>query len=173
MTAHRRAAGLIADAEAALDRRYDALDHDASPARQRELTAGLRRVVDGLPAWLSRPLTDDLLDHPLGRDAAPGAPLCLKVGDASLGEDREFGAVAPFLGAGHLTVDRDAGDPAVAAWLRGVLVRVLAALPGDALRVLPVDGGGLGSGFVPFQPMIDAGQWAAPATARDAYRDAL
>ncbi|GIE80580.1 cell division protein FtsK [Actinoplanes philippinensis] len=173
MTAHRRAAGLIADAEAALDRQYDALDHDASPARQRELTAGLRRVVDGLPAWLSRPLTDDLLDHPLGRDAAPDAPLCLKVGDASLGEDREFGAVAPFLGAGHLTVDRDAGDPAVAAWLRGVLVRVLAALPGDALRVLPVDGGGLGSVFVPFQPMIDAGQWAAPATDRDAFRDAL
>ncbi|MEV6304953.1 FtsK/SpoIIIE domain-containing protein [Actinoplanes sp. NPDC051861] len=126
----------------------------------------MRAVVDGLPHWLGRPLDATPADGVLGRDAVP---LVLRVGDAAL----DFGVVAPFLGTGHLTVDRDARDPAVAAWLRGTLLRVLAALPGDALRVLPVDGGGLGSVFTPFQAMIESGQWAVPATDRKAFRAAL
>ncbi len=46
-----------------------------------------------------------------------------------------FGVVVPFVGAGHLAVDSDARDPLVARWLRGVLLRVLAALPDGTLRV--------------------------------------
>jgi hypothetical protein len=84
-----------------------------------------------------------------------------------------FAVAVPFLGVGHVAVDRDARDPRVAGWMRGLLLRAVAALPDGALRVLPVDGATLGSLFTPFRGLVDAQVWATPATTLDGLRAVL
>ncbi len=166
MDAHRQAMAYAQDAEAAL-RALESDDTEAATAdvQQRRLAARLHTLAQsGLPSWLGARLDAAALEFPLGADALPDRPMYLRVGDANPLQDCVFWAVAPFVGAGHLAIDRDARDPAVAAWLRGTLLRTLGALPEGTLRVLPVDGATLGSVFAPFRPLVDAEAWAAPVT---------
>lgn len=163
---HRQAVAYLLDAEAALQ----ALESDEFPAatadvEQRRRVARLHSLAQsGLAGWLGARLDASVLDLPMGQDAAPDRPMFVKVGDACPAEDCVFWAVVPFLGAGHLAVDVDARDAGVAAWMRGLLIRALAALPEGTLRVLPVDGATLGTVFAAFRPMMDAQVWATPAT---------
>ncbi|MGH3738500.1 MAG: FtsK/SpoIIIE domain-containing protein, partial [Micromonosporaceae bacterium] len=95
----------------------------------------------------------------------PGkGPVALRLGAATPTPDTSFPAVIPLLGAGHLAIDADARDPAVAGFLRAALLRLLAASPAGSLRVLPVDGGTVGATFAPFQALIDAGVMPPAAT---------
>lgn len=163
---HRQALALLLDAEAELR----ALESDEFPAatadvEQRRRAALLHDLARaGLRGWLGAKLDGTAVDLPLGGDAVPDRPMFVKVGEARPTSDSVFWAVAPFIGAGHLAVDADVRDPAVAAWLRGVLLRAAAALPDGTLRVLPVDGATLGSVFAAFRPLMDAEAWAPPAT---------
>ena len=147
VAAHRQAAALLLDAEAVVQTMAaDGTSGVDADEEQRRLTRQLNELVySWLPGWLGRPLDDTIIDLPMGRDAVPGRPMYLRLGDAYTSQDSAFPAVAPFVGGGHLTIDTDARDPVVAAWLRGVLVRTLAALPDGTLRVLAVDGATLGA----------------------------
>jgi DNA segregation ATPase FtsK/SpoIIIE, S-DNA-T family len=172
---HRQAGSYVMDVEAELH----ALGSDAAAvadadAEQRRWVAKLHNLAQaGLPGWLGQRLDGTLLELPLGAQATPDRPMYLRIGDASPVEDAVFWAVVPFIGAGHLAIDTDARDRGVAAWLRGILLRALAALPEGALLVLPVDGATLGAVFTPFRPLVEAEAWQAPATDLDGLRLAL
>jgi S-DNA-T family DNA segregation ATPase FtsK/SpoIIIE len=163
---HRQAASLLLDAEAVVE----ALETDQFAAATadvelRRLAAQLQGVAQAeLGGWLGAQLDSSVVGRPLGEDAVADRPLWLKVGEARPTPDSMFWAVAPFVGAGHLVIDMDARDRAVAAWLRGVLLRTVAALPDGSVRVLPVDGAMLGAMFTAFRPLVDAEAWAAPVT---------
>ncbi|MDI6099287.1 hypothetical protein QLQ12_11855 [Actinoplanes sp. NEAU-A12] len=81
---HRRAASLLLDAEATVG----ALEDDqfagaTSDGEVRRLVAQVQAVAQaGLPGWLGQPLDGSILGRPLGRDAPPGGPLFLRVGEA-------------------------------------------------------------------------------------------
>ncbi|GAA4961544.1 FtsK/SpoIIIE domain-containing protein [Actinoplanes utahensis] len=172
---HRQAASLLLDAESAVagleDDQFAGATADGA---LRRLVAQLQVVAQaGLPGWLGMPLDGRIVSRPLGQDARSGGPLFLRVGDAEPIRGSVFWAAAPFVGAGHLAIDTDARDRSVAAWLRGVLVRTIAALPEGSVRVLPVDGAMLGSAFTAFRPLIDAEAWATPATNLAGLRTAL
>ncbi|MFC7548009.1 FtsK/SpoIIIE domain-containing protein [Plantactinospora sp. GCM10030261] len=163
---HRQALGFLLDAEAEL-RALESDDFTAATAdvEQRRRVARLHSLAQsGLRGWLGARLDGSAVELPLGQDAVPDRPMFLRVGDAQPTSDTVFWVVAPFIGAGHLAIDSDVRDPATAAWLRGVLLRVMATLPDGALRVLPVDGATLGSVFAAFRPMVEADAWAPPAT---------
>jgi DNA segregation ATPase FtsK/SpoIIIE, S-DNA-T family len=163
----------------AIDGQVGALTSDGAAAaeadaEQRRAAARLHQLAQsGLTGWLGRRLDSDLLEHPLGTEAAPDRPMYLRIGDASPVPDSVFWAVAPFIGVGHLAVDVDARDHRIAGWLRAVLLRTLAALPEGALRVLPVDGATLGAVFNPFRPLVEAEAWQAPATDLGGLRSVL
>jgi hypothetical protein len=142
--------------------------------RQRILAGQLAQIAAQLaPGWLGCHLDPDAMGRGLGTDAAEGQPVLLRVGDAHPVPDTGFPVVAPLLGVGHLAVDLDARDQRVGAWLRGLLLRLVAALPDGSLRVLPVDGATLGAAFGAFRPLIDADVWASPATDLDGLRRVL
>jgi hypothetical protein len=172
---HRQASAYLQDAQA----QVQAIGADEFPVataevEQRRLATVLHNLAQaGLPGWLGQPLDGSLLELPVGEAATVDHPMFVRVGDAAPLADSGFWVVAPFIGAGHLAIDTDARDPAVAAWLRGLLVRALAALPEGTLRVLLVDGATLGSVFASFRPMIDAEAWAKPATDLAALRSVL
>jgi len=163
---HRQAASLLLDAQAAVESldsdQFDAATADVEVRRLAVRLYGL--ALSGLPGWLGLPLDSSLAGRPLGQDATADSPLWLKVGEAWPLPDCVFWAVAPFVGAGHLAIDTDARDPRVAAWLRGILLRTVAALPEGTVRVLPVDGAMLGAVFAAYRALVDAEAWAAPVT---------
>jgi len=172
---HRRAVAYLLDAEAAVERLsgddFDAATTDVEIRRLSEHLQGLARA--GLPGWLSQPLNASTVERARGSDATLNRPLWLKVGEAWPLQYATFWAVAPFVGAGHLTIDTDARDRQVAAWLRGILLRTVAALPEGTVRVAPVDGAMLGAAFTAFRPLVDAEAWAATATDLAGLRAAL
>jgi hypothetical protein len=123
--------------------------------------------------WLGCELDSAARSRKLGIDAQPGEPMYVRAGTATPAPGATFAVPVPFLGAGHLAIDRDARDRRVAGWLRGLLLRSLAALPEGSLRVLPVDGGTLGAVFAPFRQLVEAQVWWRPATDLDALRAVL
>jgi len=76
----------------------------------------------------------------------------------------DFPAVVPLAGGTHLALDADARHPAVAALLRTLVVRLLAAAPPGSVRVSALDSAALGATFLPLQPLVDAGVLHPPAT---------
>ncbi|MGC4894716.1 FtsK/SpoIIIE domain-containing protein [Micromonospora sp. DT31] len=165
VTAHREA---VSHVDAARVRLRDRAGQDGVSTQAREearrFAAGMQRLAEGLtPGWLGCRLAHAAADIPTGADAALGRPIPVRLGDASPVAGSAFSVVVPFVGAGHLAVDSDTRDPAVARWLRGLLLRVLAALPDGALRVAAVDGATLGAVFGPFRAMVDAEAWRRPA----------
>jgi S-DNA-T family DNA segregation ATPase FtsK/SpoIIIE len=145
-----------------------------SAQSQRELATRLALVAPTLaPGWLGADLDNAVANRPLGADAMMGRPALMRVGTARPVPDAEFPALVPFLGGGHIAIDADARDPRVTAWLRAMLLRTMASLPGGAVRVIPVDGGTLGAVFGPFRTLVDVEAWRKPITNVDGFRHAF
>ncbi|TDC30425.1 FtsK/SpoIIIE domain-containing protein [Micromonospora sp. KC213] len=175
VAAHREA---VSHVEAARARLRDRAGDDGVPGQAgeeaRRFAAGMQRLAEGLtPGWLGCRLDATAVDLPTGVDAVPGRPLAVRLGEASPVAGSVFSVVVPFVGAGHLAVDSDARDPSVARWLRGVLLRVLAALPDGVLRVAAVDGATLGAVFGPFRAMVEAEAWSRPAVDLPGFQQVL
>jgi hypothetical protein len=172
---HRRAGAHVQDIEAeAQALAADPFAAATADSQARRWVAKLHSLAQsGLPGWLGQRLDSALLELPLGEQASVDRPMYLRIGDASPVEDSMFWAAVPFIGSGHLAIDADARDRRISGWLRGILLRTLAALPEGALRVLPVDGATLGAVFTPFRPLVDAEAWQAPVTDLDGLRSVL
>jgi hypothetical protein len=97
----------------------------------------------------------------------------VRIGEAEPVPGAAFGVVVPLTGVGHLAIDRDARDPAVAGLLRSVLTRLLASFPAGTLRVLAVDGGALGAPLAPFAALVPAGVMNEPVTDVAGLRNVL
>ncbi|MDG4828048.1 FtsK/SpoIIIE domain-containing protein [Solwaraspora sp. WMMD1047] len=165
---HRQAAAIAAAAEAALDAAPPAVP---DLREQREVARRLRAAAALLaPGWLGAPLASRFARTPLN---GPGTPMFVRIGTAQPLDDARFPALVPLLGAGHLSIDTDGRDPRVAALLRALLVRLLAATPAGSLLVRAVAGAGTGPVFAPFAPLADAGLLPPPATDLDSLRTLL
>ncbi|MFY1686753.1 FtsK/SpoIIIE domain-containing protein [Plantactinospora sp. WMMB782] len=90
-------------------------------------------------------------------------PLPMRLGVASTPHG-DFPAVVPLSGGTHLAVDADARDGRVAALLRTLVVRLLAAAPPGSVRVAGLDSAALGATFLPLRVLIEAGAMPPPAT---------
>ncbi|MBE1492274.1 hypothetical protein H4W31_007912 [Plantactinospora soyae] len=90
-------------------------------------------------------------------------PLPVRLGVATT-MDGEFPAVVPLHGGTHLAIDTDARDRRVAALLRTLVVRLLAAAPAGSVRVSVLDAAALGATFLPLRALVDAGALPPPAT---------
>ena len=140
---------------------------------QAALVQQLQQAAQALtPGWWTASW-DSLLDQRgLGLDGMPGRPSLLRIGVAHPVSEG-FPVIVPFLGAGHVCVDADARDPRVAGFLRGVLLRVMAAMPAGSVRALVVDGGTLGATFTPLRPLVTADLMSEPAIDLDGFRRVL
>ncbi|AVT39281.1 FtsK/SpoIIIE domain-containing protein [Plantactinospora sp. BB1] len=90
-------------------------------------------------------------------------PLPVRLGVAST-VDGSFPAVVPLSGGTHLAIDTDARDGRVAALLRTLVVRLLAAAPAGSVRVSALDSAALGATFLPLRVLVEAGAVPPPAT---------
>lgn len=136
---------------------------DPGPPGLADLVHRLEQAGDALtPGWWTASWDAPPSDRGFGLDGAPGRWSLVRIGAAPVGDG--FPVVVPFVGAGHLALDVDGSDVRVAGFLRGVLLRVLAAMPAGSVRVLGVDGAGLGGTFAPLRPLIGAGLMSEPAT---------
>ncbi|MEO3821101.1 FtsK/SpoIIIE domain-containing protein [Plantactinospora sp. B24E8] len=90
-------------------------------------------------------------------------PLPVRLGWADT-VDGDFPAVVPLAGGTHLALDTDARHPAVAALLRTLVVRLLAAAPPGSVRVSVLDSAALGATFLPLRSLVEAGVLHPPAT---------
>ena len=175
VAAHREA---VSHVEAARAQLRDRAREDGTSAQAREdarqFASGMQRLAKKLtPGWLGCPLDSAAADLPTGVNGALGRPMPVRLGEASVTAGSVFSVVVPFVGAGHLAVNSDARDPSVARWLRGVVLRVLAALPDGALRVAAVDGATLGAVFGPFRAMVEAEAWRRPAIDLPGFQQVL
>jgi DNA segregation ATPase FtsK/SpoIIIE, S-DNA-T family len=172
---HREALSHLEAVRAALSARLsDGSSSASSAAQQRQLAGRLHDLTASVAAsWWGCRLGPQPSRRNLGLDGQVGRPALVRIGDGAPLPDASFSVVVPFLGAGHLAIDVDARDRRVAQWLRGLLLRAVAALPDGAVRVLPVDGGTLGAVFAPFRSLMDAEAWAHPATDLDGLRTML
>src|SRR5687768_12527953 len=135
---HREAASHTEAAKAELARRGTPAPMSAhAVAVYQRLAEQLNRSASTLVrGWLGCELDSSARSRKLGIDAQLGEPMYLRAGTASPAQGAAFLVPVPFLGVGHIAIDRDARDGRVAGWLRGMLLRTLAALPEGALRVL-------------------------------------
>lgn len=176
ITAHREALGLLAAIRERLDRLEADSVHSAESAQeQTALAVQLERsAAVAAPNWLGASWRAiDSERFPLESDARPGDRVMIRVGDAQPVPGVGFPVIVPFLGVGHLVIDRDAREPAVAGLLRSVLARLLAAFPAGMLRILAVDGGALGAPLAPFRALVPAGVMREPVTELDEFRNLL
>ncbi len=175
VAAHREAVSFVEAARARLrDRAGQAGVAAQAHEEARRFAAGMQRFAEGLtPGWLGCRWDSSAADLPTGVDAVPGRPVAVRLGEASPVAGSVFAVVVPFVGAGHLAIDADARDPVVARWLRGVVLRVLAALPDGVLRVAAVDGATLGAVFGPFRSMVEAEVWRRPAIDLPGFQQVL
>ncbi|HET6213544.1 MAG TPA: FtsK/SpoIIIE domain-containing protein, partial [Micromonosporaceae bacterium] len=169
--AHRRALARVAAARTALTASGAP---PADPDQLRDTAARLRRAAEELaPGWLGADLgfagAMPTFDHP----APPHAVQRVRVGLGYPTADLPFPALVPLLGGNHLAIDADARDPRVAALLRTLVVRLLAANPAGTIRVRTLDQAALGATFLPLRPLVEAGVLADPATGEDGVRELL
>jgi hypothetical protein len=173
VTFHRRGAGML---DAVRDRllrlEIESAHIPDSQAEQTALAAQLRDVGARLSAgWLGTDWADVTADRfPLGGLELTSGVAVVRVGTAEPLPGVSFPALVPLLGAGHLTIDRDARDPRVRDLLQSLLLRLVAAHPLGDLRVLCVDGSGLGAAFSPFRPLVEAEVVSPTATDAAAMR---
>lgn len=172
LTAHWQA---IAHLEAA---RQAAADQAVPPLGSlmpvREVVARLGHVGTTLgQGWLAADLGLEV-SAPPGTVAAAHEPQLVRVGEARLEPAGGFPALVPLLGGTHLTMDAvDGRNPRVAALLRTLTLRLVAACQPGLLRALTIDQAALGAVFLPLRPLVDAGVIAAPATSDDTVRRVL
>jgi S-DNA-T family DNA segregation ATPase FtsK/SpoIIIE len=174
--AHRRALGGLAEVRRRLGQmEAEAGQSPAAVSEQQRLVAELRRLgADLAQGWLGAPWpVVESSRFPVEQETAPGRTAMIRIGDAEPVPGASFGVVVPLTGAGHLSIDRDARDPAVAGLLRSVLTRLLAAFPAGTLRILAVDGGALGAPLAPFAALVPAGVMNEPVTDVAGLRNVL
>jgi DNA segregation ATPase FtsK/SpoIIIE, S-DNA-T family len=155
-TAYGRAVAAHREALAALD-----AARRARPSEPAEPTA-LRETVERL-----RAAGEALQSRPVWTESGP---VPFRVGDVHVAGG-VFPALVPLAHGAHLAVDADARDPRVAALLRTLLVRLLAAAPPGRLRARVIDRAALGAAFGPLRPLVDAGVVAEPATTDGEIRE--
>ncbi len=176
ITAHREALGLMAAIRDRLDRLEADSAHSAESAQQQTaLAAQLERAAaEAAPGWLGAPWNViNERRYALGTAAEPGRSTTIRIADAHPLPGVGFPVVVPLIGAGHLTIDRDGRDPAVAGLLRALITRLLAAFPPGVLRILAVDGGALGAALAPFRALVPVGVMNAPVDELDEFRELL
>jgi hypothetical protein len=149
---HREAAAIAAASRRALERQQPEPTH---AAEQHEVVEQLRSIAARLaPGWLGAPLGDLDPAVPLG---ACDMPPYVRIGTALPLKGAHFPVIVPLLTHGHLTFETDARDPHVAALLRAVVLRLLAAAPAGTLHVRTVDPAGPDEIFAPFAPLAGTG----------------
>ncbi|MDQ1293213.1 MAG: segregation ATPase FtsK/SpoIIIE, family [Actinomycetota bacterium] len=143
-------------------------------AEQSLIVRNLQEICETLADGWSTAGWDWLLggSPPLGREEPQTRQFLLRIGTVHPVSEG-FPLLVPFLSSGHLAIDTDARDERVAGLLRGVLLRVLAAVPTGSVRVLPVDAGTLGSTFTPLLPLVNAELMTRPAIDLEGLRGVL
>jgi hypothetical protein len=124
------------------------------PGEQHHLAGQLQSCASHLaPGWLGAPLDDGRVNaRQLAMQSA--WPAFVRIGEAHALGDARFPVVVPLLGAGHLAFDADARDPRVAAALRSVLLRLLAAAPPGLIEVRAVDAAGSADTLAPYRGVV-------------------
>src|SRR4051794_11151025 len=150
--------------------------HSAESAQQQTAIAVQleRLAAEAAPDWLGAPWS--LINERHFRAeprVVPGQVVMIRVADAQPLPGVGFPVIVPFIGVGHLAIDRDARDPAVAGLLRSLVTRLLASYPAGMLRILAVDGGALGAPLAPFRALVPAGVMNEPVTELDEFRNVL
>jgi hypothetical protein len=176
VSTHLEAWGLLGAVRERLDRLEGDSTHSAESAQQQTaLAARLERAAaEAAPQWLGASWhVVGEQRFPLERAARPGEPTMIRVADAQPLPGVGFPVVVPFVGAGHIALDADARDPAVAGLLRSVITRLIAAFPAGQLRILAVDGGALGAPLAPFHALVPAGVMNRPVSGTEDFRDVL
>ncbi|GAB3142354.1 FtsK/SpoIIIE domain-containing protein [Micromonospora sonneratiae] len=176
VTAHRDAQTHLAAARAALT---DTTEQAAAGHAAGRVTADtvhrLRAIGEVLATgWLGgdgRSNNDPTAEPPFGTENLRGR-IAVRLGTATTAYG-SFPALVPLAGGAHLAIDADARDPQVAALLRRLVVRLLAAAQPGRLRVLTADTAALGGTFVPLRPLIEAGLLAEPVTSEQDVADLL
>ncbi|MFV2022491.1 FtsK/SpoIIIE domain-containing protein [Micromonospora sp. LOL_023] len=176
-TAYRRALAAHRQAIAHLTTARRAISDSAAPPPPdlRDVTERLRRVGETLttgatsatgdlaagPApvrvGMARPVA---MADPVGSATGAGAGAATGGGGAS---GVEFPALVPLGAGAHLAIDADARQPRVAALLRSLVVRLLAAAPPGTVRVIALDTTSMGATFLPLRPLVEASVLAQPA----------
>jgi DNA segregation ATPase FtsK/SpoIIIE, S-DNA-T family len=176
VTAHREALGLLAAVRDRLDRLEAESAHSGESAQQQTAFAVQleRLAAEAAPDWLGAPWSV-INERRFGAEprVRPGQSVLIRVGDAQPLPGVGFPVIVPFLGIGHITIDKDARDPVVAGLLRSLLARLLASCPAGALRILAVDGGALGAPLAPFRALVPVGLMNEPVTELDEFRNLL
>jgi S-DNA-T family DNA segregation ATPase FtsK/SpoIIIE len=176
ITAHREALGLLAALRERLDRMEAESAHSAESAQQQTaLAVQLERLAaEAAPDWLGAPWSV-INERRFGAEprVLPGRAVMIRVADAQPLPGVDFPVIVPFIGVGHIAIDRDARDPAVAGLLRSLVTRLLASYPTGTLRLLAVDGGALGAPLAPFRALVPVGLMNEPVTELDDFRDLL
>jgi ribosomal protein L29 len=176
ITAHREALGLLEAIRDRLERLEAESAHSTESAQaQTAIAVQLERLAaQAAPDWLGAPwsLINERRFGAEGR-VRPGQQVMVRVADAQPLPGVGFPVVVPFIGVGHITIDRDARDPVVAGLLRSLVTRLLASYPPGMLRILAVDGGALGAPLAPFRALVPAGLMNEPVTELDEFRNVL
>lgn len=174
--AHREALGLLAALRERLDRMEAESAHSAESAQaQTAFAVQLERLAaEAAPDWLGAPW-GLINERRFGAEqrVVPGQSVMIRVADAQPLPGVGFPVIVPFIGVGHIAIDRDARDPAVAGLLRSLVTRLLASYPTGMLRILAVDGGALGAPLAPFRALVPAGLMNEPVTELDEFRNVL
>lgn len=119
-------------------------------------------ALQAAPGWLGLPVGTLAPTLVTGRDAAPAGPVPVRVGEAHCGL-ATFPALAPLLGVGHLAIDRDVTEPAIAGLVRALLLRLIAATPPGMVQVRSIDCAGVGRTLAAFRALTAAGVMSPPA----------
>ena len=176
ITAHREALGLLEAVRDRLERMEAESAHSAESAQQQTAIAVQleRLAAEVAPDWLGAPW-GLINERRFGAEprVVPGQSVMIRVADAQPLPGVGFPVIVPFIGVGHLAIDRDARDPAVAGLLRSLMTRLLASYPPGMLRILAVDGGALGAPLAPFRALVPAGLMNEPVTELDEFRNLL
>ncbi|GAB6901437.1 FtsK/SpoIIIE domain-containing protein [Kineosporia succinea] len=173
---HLEAQGLLDAVRERLDRLEADSTHSAESAQQQTaLAARLERAAAAAaPQWLGAPWpVIGEQRFPLEHTARAGDPAMIRIGDAQPLPGVGFPVVVPFTGVGHIALDTDARDPAVAGLLRSVITRLVASFPAGQLRLLAVDGGALGAPLAPFHALVPAGVMNEPVSGLEEFRELL
>ena len=163
---HRRAeqaelVALLRDAAARLAPGWLSAALDVPPSATPEIGPHVSgRTLVGAASAAGAAGTAQLSHGPASGPTGPGRsatavspePVLIRVGVGRPDGELSFPVLVPLLGHGHLTLDADARDPRVAALLRSMALRLLAALPVGAVRIVAVDA--LGATFTGFPPPL-------------------
>ncbi|GIJ25258.1 cell division protein FtsK [Micromonospora qiuiae] len=135
---------------------------DAARAALR--SAGVPDTPDPDPEIIARlARVGDALATPVPNTPLARQPVPVRVG-AAVTTGGGFPVLLPLGGGHHLAIDADGREPAVAALLRALVLRLLAIAPPGGVRVVGLDTAALGAAFGPLRPLLDTGVIDAPAT---------